>query len=85
VLHDDLELPFGSIKHKEGGSPAGHNGLRSMIEQCGRNFPRIRIGIDRPAKQDVSKYVLGKFSPDEMDKLPQVLQGVVDKVHSVVS
>lgn len=80
VVHDDLELNFGTVKLKEGGSAAGHNGLRSMIEQCGANFPRIRVGIGRPVKQDVSKYVLGRFSPQEMDELPQVLDTAVGKI-----
>jgi len=85
VVHDDLELSFGTVRHKDGGSAAGHNGLRSMIEQCGANFPRIRVGIGRPSQQDVSKYVLGRFSPQEMDELPHVLQGAVDTIRHVIS
>ena len=82
VVHDDLELSFGTIKYKKGGSTAGHNGLKSLAEQCGQQFHRIRIGIGRPSKQDVSKYVLGRFSPQEMDELPHILNNAVAKIRS---
>lgn len=62
VVHDELELPFGSIKQKFGGSAKGHNGLKSIISYIGDQFYRLRFGIDRPAsRDDVSSYVLGKF------------------------
>lgn len=66
VIHDELDLPFGTIKVKEGGGHAGHNGLKSLINQLGsRDFIRIRVGIGRPQRQAVSDYVLGLFSQDE--------------------
>jgi len=80
VLHDDLELSFGTVTYKAGGSAAGHNGLRSLIQQCGAQFPRIRIGVGRPEKQDVSKYVLGRFSPQEQQELSQIMDKVVDEI-----
>ena len=48
VFHDDLDLPLGKIKIKIGGGNAGHNGLKNIDEIVGKNYKRIRIGIDRP-------------------------------------
>ena len=68
VVHDELELPFGTIKTKVGGSAKGHNGLKSLIEQCGQNFARCRFGIGRPGgRQEVPDYVLANFSEHEID------------------
>lgn len=62
VIHDELELPFGKIAHKLGGSAKGHNGLKSIIAACGDQFHRLRIGIGRPENRDeVPHYVLAKF------------------------
>jgi PTH1 family peptidyl-tRNA hydrolase len=79
VIHDDLDIPFGRVKLKEGGGHAGHNGLRSLMQELGSGqFLRIRVGIDRPAHGDAADYVLGNFSRDEMSLLPRVLDGVID-------
>ncbi len=67
VIHDDLELPFGTIQIKKGGGAGGHNGLRSIIKLTGTpDFLRFRMGISRPpGGRDVSSWVLGRFSEDE--------------------
>ena len=67
VVHDDLELPFGTIQIKKGGGAGGHNGLRSIIKLNGSSdFYRFRMGISRPPSgRDVSSWVLSRFSPDE--------------------
>jgi peptidyl-tRNA hydrolase, PTH1 family len=79
VIHDDLDIPFGQVKLKEGGGHAGHNGLRSLLQELGSGqFTRIRIGIGRPVHDDAADYVLSPFSRDEMGQLPQLLDGVVD-------
>jgi PTH1 family peptidyl-tRNA hydrolase len=63
VVHDELELPFGTVKLKQGGSAKGHNGLKSIIASCGPDFWRLRCGIARPADRDnVPDYVLTNFS-----------------------
>jgi PTH1 family peptidyl-tRNA hydrolase len=63
VVHDELEIPFGQVKYRFGGSARGHNGLRSLIEACGSNFGRIRCGIGRPErKEEVPDYVLQPFN-----------------------
>lgn len=63
VIHDELELPFGRLAFKQGGSAKGHNGLRSIIERWGTDgFARLRYGIGRPLhKEQVGDYVLQKF------------------------
>lgn len=68
VVHDELELPFGSLKFKFAGSAKGHNGLKSIIAHGGFNFLRLRFGIDRPAdRNQVPEYVLAKFQePDDL-------------------
>jgi PTH1 family peptidyl-tRNA hydrolase len=63
VVHDELELPFGKLAIKQGGSHKGHNGLRSLIECMGPDFMRLRFGIGRPEnKEDVPDYVLASFN-----------------------
>ncbi len=76
VVHDDLDLPFGVVRLKQGGGHGGHNGLRSIMEQLGKaEFIRLRIGIGRPPQGDTVNYVLGAFPPDQMEALPRVLDG----------
>ena len=65
VLHDDIDLKFANIKIKQGGGHAGHNGLRSIDSSIGKNYWRLRIGIDRPEHPDISGYVLSKFDRDQ--------------------
>lgn len=66
VVHDELEKPFGKVETRVGGSHRGHNGLRSIMEQCGADFHRLRFGIGRPEnKEDVPHYVLSNFSKTE--------------------
>jgi len=68
VVHDELELPFGVVKTKIGGSAKGHNGLRSIIQVCGFEFMRVRCGIGRPAQRElVPDYVLQNFSEPAAD------------------
>ena len=63
VFHDDLDIDFGKIKAKFGGSNAGHNGIASIDKFIGKEYSRVRIGIGKPdSKIDVSDYVLNDFS-----------------------
>lgn len=81
VIHDDLDLPFGTVRLKFGGGHGGHNGLRSIITEVGdRNFYRVRVGIGRPLRGDVVDYVLTPFSPGEKKELPFILQGAVSLI-----
>jgi peptidyl-tRNA hydrolase, PTH1 family len=75
ILHDDIELPFGTVSFKLGGGLAGHNGLRSIATFLGgTEFYRFRIGIGRPQHGSVSDYVLSRFSSSERAQLPDLLQ-----------
>lgn len=74
VVHDELELPFGSIKMRQGGSHRGHNGLRSLIETGGKDCYRLRFGIGRPdEKQEVPDYVLAPFTSQERDRIASLI------------
>jgi len=75
VVHDELELPFGKLAVKCGGSAKGHNGLKSIIAACGDQFQRLRFGIGRPVDRDqVPTYVLQKFSEDN-----QMVEGYINQ------
>ncbi len=66
VIHDDLDLPFGSVKFKFGGGNGGHNGLKSIDTLCGADYYRIRYGIGKPhSKEQVIHWVLSDFSSEE--------------------
>jgi peptidyl-tRNA hydrolase, PTH1 family len=82
VFHDELELPEGVLKMKQGGGHAGHNGLRDIIAQTGsREFYRLRIGIDRPAQgANVADYVLSRPSKAGM----ALIESGIAKVESCV-
>ena len=72
VVTDDLNLPFGTLRLKTKGSDGGHNGLKSLISHLQSNdFWRLRIGIGRPCQQDVSSFVLGCPSPDDLTMIRQ--------------
>ncbi len=67
VVHDELDLPPGTVRVKNGGGHGGHNGLRSIIDHLGSpDFVRVRVGVGRPSPgRDAADYVLSPFSPDE--------------------
>ena len=76
VLHDELDLPPGSVKLKLGGGHGGHNGLKDIVAALGNNnnFYRLRIGIGHPGHRDlVAGYVLNKPSPSEREALEKAL------------
>lgn len=87
VIHDDLALPFGTIRTRPDGSGAGNNGVKSLNAHIGSHYNRIRVGIYstlRDAQHDVD-FVLGKFTKDESDTLPKIAtqtsQFALDFVH----
>jgi PTH1 family peptidyl-tRNA hydrolase len=73
IVHDEIELPLGTLSLKFGGGLGGHNGLRSAKENLGTaDFFRLRFGVGKPADKNVADYVLGEFSADERIALSQV-------------
>lgn len=75
VAHDDLDLPFGTIRIRPGGGPGGQRGMASTIEKLGtQDFPRLRLGIGRPpGRMDPRDYVLQSFSKEDSKLLPEIL------------
>ncbi len=85
VVHDELDLPFGTLRLKSGGGAAGHNGLKSIIAACGADFTRLRIGVGRPPEGSVADWVLSDFDEDESARLEVVLQDAARAVEAVVA
>ena len=79
VLHDEIDLAPGKVKHKAGGGHAGHNGLRSLHAHIGPDYARVRLGVGHPGHKDrVPSYVLHDFSKADQEWLDDVLRGVSD-------
>ena len=93
VIHDDLDLPVGKIRLRQGGGSGGHKGIESIISRIGtRDFNRIRVGIGRPesdsgtAKEEaVISYVLSDFSDDEKKILDETIPQVCEAVAFILS
>lgn len=78
VFHDDIDLPCGRLKVKKGGGAGGHNGLKSIDQAIGKDYWRVRMGVGRPVgPHDVSDYVLGSFSKDEVSKKEDMVKRVL--------
>ena len=86
VIYDDIDLGFGNKKLKQGGSDAGHKGVRSISQHLGtKNFNRIRIGIGRPKeKKDVSSFVLSNFSITEMDSVQILIKNLCEDFENMI-
>jgi len=85
VIHDEIDLDFGRLKVKVGGGHGGHNGLRSIIEQMGAEFVRVRCGVGKPStKEKVVGHVLGGFDQSERNELPFLVGGAADAVELIL-
>ena len=81
VFHDDLDINFGKIKAKFGGSSAGHNGIESIDKFIGKDYSRIRIGIGKPKKNsDVVDHVLKDFDEEEIKDLKKITTNITDSL-----
>jgi PTH1 family peptidyl-tRNA hydrolase len=87
VIHDELDLPFGTIRVKQGGGDNGHNGLRSVTSALGsRDYDRIRFGIGRPpGRMDPAAFVLRDFAGPERDELPALIGRVGELLEVLVT
>ena len=75
VIHDDLDLPFGTIKFKFGGGNGGHNGLKSIDEHIGKEYFRVRVGIGKPKNRDfIIPHVLSDFSAVQKENLDKIIK-----------
>ena len=86
VIHDELDIPAGTIRLKRGGGEGGHNGLRSISASLGsKDYLRVRVGIGRPpGRTDPADFVLRNFSATEREGLPFTLDTAADAVESLV-
>ena len=86
VIHDDLDLPFGTVRLKNGGGNGGHKGLQSITTCLGSgDFMRVRLGIGKPAdKSRIEGYVLEPFGKDESGLLPEIIQSAADATTEIV-
>lgn len=86
VFHDDIDLPFGKVKIKQGGGNGGHNGLKSIDNSVGKNYWRVRIGVGRPVEKTmVASYVLGDFSSDQSAVIGQIADTISANVALLLS
>ena len=85
VFHDDLDVEFGKIKAKFGGSSAGHNGIASIDKFIGKDYSRVRIGIGKPKNNvDVADYVLQNFDEDETLSIEKISKDITDSITILV-
>jgi PTH1 family peptidyl-tRNA hydrolase len=83
IVYDELDLPFGTIRLREKGGAGGHNGMKSIINHLGQDFPRVRLGIGRPPGQmPVPAYVLQDFSKDDLPLLDDVLAEAIRAIET---
>tara|TARA_Y100000741_G_scaffold25256_1_gene18340 strand:+ start:244 stop:804 length:561 start_codon:yes stop_codon:yes gene_type:complete len=85
VFHDDLDVEFGKIKAKFGGSSAGHNGIESIDKFIGKDYSRVRIGIGKP-KEKISSadYVLNDFNEEEKENLEKITSNIIDSISILI-
>ena len=86
VVHDELDIPFDTVRLKQGGGHGGHNGVRDVSKATdGAAFTRVRVGIGRPpGRQDSADFVLKDFSGAEREALPNLVSDAADAVEAVV-
>ncbi len=86
VLYDDLDLPMGKVRFKQGGGHGGHNGLRSIDTYVGKDFQRVRIGIGHPGeKHRVHGHVLSDFAKAELPLAEKVLDAVAENAGALAA
>jgi PTH1 family peptidyl-tRNA hydrolase len=87
AIHDEIDLPFGTIEARVGGGLAGHNGLKSLKRELGSaDFRRLRVGVGRPDSTDpeiVSAHVLGRFAEDR-DDVARLVESAADEAERVL-
>ena len=85
VFHDDLDVEFGKIKAKFGGSSAGHNGIASIDKFIGKDYSRVRIGIGKPKNNiEIADYVLQNFSEDETAEIEKITKNITNSIAILV-
>ena len=90
VIHDDLDLPTGKIRIRQGGSAGGHNGIKSIISETGSpDFIRVRVGIGRPgaggSEDQIISFVLSNFNREEQKVIDAIIPKVSEAVKTIIS
>jgi peptidyl-tRNA hydrolase, PTH1 family len=87
IVHDELDIPFDTVRLKQGGGHGGHNGVRDVSKAVdGGGFTRVRVGIGRPpGRQDSADFVLKEFSGAERQSVPNLVSDAADAVEAIVS
>jgi PTH1 family peptidyl-tRNA hydrolase len=84
IVHDDIDLPFGTVKFKIGGGNGGHNGLKSIDNYIGQNYIRIRVGIGKPKdKTKIANFVLSNFSKKETKLLDSIISHIICSIEAL--
>jgi PTH1 family peptidyl-tRNA hydrolase len=85
VIYDDIDLEVGVVRTRKKGGSGTHNGMRSIIAHTkNQNFPRVRVGVDTPEYGELISHVLGKFSPDEKEKINASVNRGVEIIESFI-
>jgi len=86
IVHDELDIPFDTVRLKQGGGHGGHNGVRDVSKALdGGEFTRVRVGIGRPpGRQDSADFVLKEFSGTERQSVPNLVSDAADAVEAIV-
>ncbi len=86
VIHDDLDLPFGTLRLRPSGGTGGQKGMESIVSRLGvHEFARLRVGIGRPpGRMDPRDYVLHDFDPPQEELLPEIRQTAVEAIHKFI-
>lgn len=84
VVYDDIDIPVGTLRIRPNGSPGTHNGMKSIIQHVGGNFPRIRVGIGRNPDMDLADYVLQRFSTEDKDKITPIMEKAAEAAIEII-
>ena len=85
IVQDDIDLEPGIVKIKKSGSAGGHNGIQSIIDRLGsRDFPRVKVGIGRPERMPVERYVLKPFAKKEIPLIEEAVETEADAVADII-
>lgn len=86
VVHDELDLALGDLRIKKGGGHGGHNGLRDIIQKLGSpDFIRVRMGIERPSRGDVTGWVLGEFGRSDEAARDEMIEQAADALEMLLT
>jgi hypothetical protein len=86
-VYDEIALPLGTLRLREKGSSAGHNGIKSIIHHLGtQNFPRLRVGVDQPppGRHSQVDWVLSRFTPEEQKVIDETIPRAADAIEAIL-